>query len=79
MSSAYVLINCELGAEEETISQLKEIQGVVETHGTFGAYDILVKVEMPNVEGLRDTITWKIRKLPKIRSTLSLMGIEGQN
>jgi len=47
-------------------------------HGTFGAYDILAKIESPTVDVLRETITWKIRKIDQIRSTLTLMGIEGQ-
>ena len=79
MATAYVLINCELGSEEAIISQLKAINGVKEVHGTFGAYDILAKIESPTVEALREIITWKIRKIEKIRSTLTLMGIEGQN
>jgi len=78
LATAYVLINCELGAEEMVILELKLIDGVVEVHGTFGAYDILAKVESSQVEALRETITWKIRKIPKIRSTLTLMGIDGQ-
>ena len=78
MATAYVLINCELGSEEVVISELKSIDGVSEVHGTFGAYDILVKVESSVVEVLRETITWKIRKIPKIRSTLTLMGVDGQ-
>jgi len=78
MATAYVLINCELGSEEEIIKQLKELDGVTEVHGTFGAYDILSKIESSTVEALRETITWKIRKIDKIRSTLTLMGIEGQ-
>tara|TARA_Y100001001_G_scaffold115342_1_gene113103 strand:+ start:810 stop:1049 length:240 start_codon:yes stop_codon:yes gene_type:complete len=78
MATAYVLINCELGSEEEIIKQLKELDGVTEVHGTFGAYDILSKIESSTVEALRETITWKIRKIDKIRSTLTLMGIDGQ-
>ena len=78
MATAYVLINCELGSEEDIISQLKGLEGVIEVHGTFGAYDILAKIESETVEKLRETITWKIRKIEKIRSTLTLMGIEGQ-
>ena len=78
MATAYVLINCELGSEESIIEQLKTLDGIVEVHGTFGAYDILAKIESSTVEVLRETITWKIRKIDKIRSTLTLMGIEGQ-
>ncbi|MEJ2272222.1 MAG: Lrp/AsnC ligand binding domain-containing protein [Candidatus Bathyarchaeota archaeon] len=78
MATGYVLINCELGSEEAVISELKSIDGVKEVRGTFGAYDVLAKVQSDQVEKLRETITWKIRKIPKIRSTLTLMGIEGQ-
>ncbi len=78
MAQAYVLINCELGSEDSVISQLKSIEGVKEVHGTFGAYDILVKIVSDKVETLRETITWKIRKIDNIRSTLTLMGIESQ-
>ena len=79
MANAYILINCEIGSEEEVITALKNINSIKEVHGTFGAYDILAKIESPQVEDLRETITWKIRKIDKIRSTLTLMGIEGQN
>jgi len=78
MGFAYVLINCDLGYEEDIISQLKTIDGVKEVHGTFGAYDILAKVESEDVDKLRDTLTLKIRKLDRIRSTLTLMAISGQ-
>jgi len=78
MATAYVLINCELGYEEQIIEELKHISDVKEVHGVFGAYDILAKVESANVETLRKTMVWKIRKIDKVRSTLTLMGIEGQ-
>ena len=78
MGFAYVLINCDLGYEEDIISQLKTIDGVKDVHGTFGAYDILAKVESDDVDKLRDTITLKIRTLDRIRSTLTLMAISGQ-
>jgi len=78
MVSAYVLINCDLGSEEDVISHLKTIDGVKEVHGTFGAYDVIVKIESDNHDTLRDIITWKIRKSERIRSTLTLMTIPGQ-
>ena len=79
MPTAYVLVNCELGSEKEIINQLKNIEGVKETHGIFGAYDILVKIELENVEKMREIIIWKIRKLSRICSTLTLMGTVDQN
>ncbi|HLC24125.1 MAG TPA: Lrp/AsnC ligand binding domain-containing protein [Nitrosopumilaceae archaeon] len=78
MAIAYVLLNCDTGYEKPIINQLKSVEGVSEVHGTFGAYDIVVKVESPTADRLREVITWKIRKIEKIRSTLTLMGIEDQ-
>ncbi len=73
MTVGYVLINCELGAEEGLIEKIKEIQSVKDVFGTFGAHDIMVKVEADHLEKLREVITWEIQKLDKIRSTVSLV------
>ncbi len=78
MPASYVLINCDIGSEESVMSQLKEVDLVKEVYGVFGAYDIVVLVEADTVESLRDTISWKIRKIENIRSTLTMMIIKGQ-
>ena len=79
VATAYVLINCELGKEETIIESLKNLDSVKEVYGTFGAYDIIAKIEHAEKEKLREIIIWSIRKIEYIRSTLTLMGIEGQN
>ncbi len=79
MPEAYVLINCDLGSEESVIEELKHVDTVKEVHGTFGAYYIVAKVTSDKSETLRESITWQIRKINNVRSTLTLMGIEGQN
>ena len=78
METAYVLVNCDLGCEVEIIEELKHIDSVKEVHGTFGAYDIIVKIANEERDKLREVITWNIRKLEHVRSTLTLMGIKGQ-
>ncbi len=78
MSQAFVLINCELGSEEKIIEELKTLSDVKNVQGTFGAYDIIVEISSESVEQIRETITWKIRKIEKIRSTLTLTKVEGQ-
>ena len=79
METAYVLVNCDLGTEEGIIEDLKHIDSVKEVSGTFGAYDIITKIENPDKEKLREVIMWNIRKIEHVRSTLTLMGIQGQN
>jgi len=79
VETAYVLVNCDLGSEEGIIEDLKHIDSVKEVHGTFGAYDIITKVENEDRDKLKEGITWNIRRLAHVRSTLTLMGIPGQN
>ncbi len=79
METAYVLINCDLGSEDAILDSLKNMNSVKEVHETFGAYDIIAKVQNPNSDDLRETITCGVRKLAHVRSTLTLMGVEGQN
>lgn len=78
MPSAYVIIICDLGHEEEVIKQLLKLKDVKEIYGTFGVYDIIVKVVSDSMESLRYTITADIIKIPQIRSKVTLVAIEGQ-
>ncbi len=79
MKRAYILINCELGYEEEIIKNLKEIRHVKEVDGTFGAYDIIAIVEAETSELVRETVSWKIRMMNRITSTLTLMVTQSPN
>ena len=78
MAKAYVLINCDLGSEDDMIRDIKKLEYVKDVTGTFGAYDIVARIEADTQEQLREAITWRIRKKKKIRSTLTLMEVEGQ-
>ncbi len=72
MTTAYVLMNCDLGSERNVISSLNAIDGVTESHGTLGLYDIVAKVESDSEKGIQDMITETIRKMPEIHSTVTL-------
>ncbi|MCD6511433.1 MAG: Lrp/AsnC ligand binding domain-containing protein [Thaumarchaeota archaeon] len=76
MPMAFVLINADLGAEEELIKELKNTENVKEVYTVYGVYDIIVKVEADTMEKVKDTITWKIRRMDKVRSTLTMIVIE---
>ncbi|MEW5841457.1 Lrp/AsnC ligand binding domain-containing protein [Nitrososphaera sp.] len=78
MPTAYVLINCDLGSEEDIISELKKLPETVEVSGVYGVYDIVAKIRSDTMDRLRETITWHVRKIDKVRSTLTMIVIEGQ-
>ncbi len=68
----YALIKCDLGAEEEVADKLKEMEEVVWVDHTYGAYDLLAKIEVSNIEKLKEFLTWNVHKMDRIRSTLTV-------
>lgn len=79
MPEAIVLINTDIGSEEEVLNLLSSIDGVVEAYIVYGVYDLVVKVRASTTEELKDVISSKIRKIPKVRSTLTMIVIEGKS
>jgi len=77
MPIAYVLINAELGREKTVLKDLRAIENVSEVHLVYGVYDIIVKVEAENMEKLKEILTFKIRRMKEIRSTLTMTVDEG--
>ena len=73
MTDAYVMLNCELGAEAEIIEKLKELEQVTDVFETIGTHDMLVKLQADNFEKIREIVSWNIQKLPKVRSTSTLI------
>jgi DNA-binding Lrp family transcriptional regulator len=78
MPTAYILVNCTLGSEEKIISELTNLLDVKEVRGTYGVHDVFVKVKSNDTESMNNTITNKIRKVPGITSTVTLVVIEEQ-
>lgn len=78
METAYILIQCDLGAEVDIIKELTKVSQVQEVRGTYGIYDIFCKVQAESKDDLDEVITNKIRKIPRIRSTISLHWIPTQ-
>ena len=73
MAKAYVLIVNESGTEDSVISHLRKIPSISNAYGTFGIYDLLTKLESSNEENIQKDISNGIRKIPNIRSTLTLL------
>jgi DNA-binding Lrp family transcriptional regulator len=78
MPEAIVLINTDIGTEEEVLNVLGNIEGVTEAYIVYGVYDIVIKVKAETTEALKEIISSKIRKLPKVRSTLTMIVVEGK-
>jgi len=70
---AYVMINCEDGAQKYVMEKLKSIKCIKEMATTVGSYDIVTKIAVPSIEALRETIAFKIRRIQKVRTTTTII------
>jgi len=61
---------------DEVLKELEKIEGVKEAYTVYGVYDIIAKVEANTMDGIKDIVTWKIRKLSNVRTTLTMIVIE---
>ena len=78
MNIAYVLVQSTIGHEMEVLRELLKIQFVKEAKGTFGYYDILVKIEADSEKEIERIITKKIRKVQNVNTTTTLSVISEQ-
>lgn len=76
MPMAFVLINAEIGSEEEVLKELKKVEGVQEAYVVYGVYDVVAKIRADTMDKLKDVVTWHVRRLNKVRSTLTMIVIE---
>jgi DNA-binding Lrp family transcriptional regulator len=77
MPKALVLMNAELGQETNLVNELKKTPNVTEVYAVYGVYDVIVKVEAESMEKLREAIATKLRRISGIKSTLTMIIVEG--
>ena len=71
MNRGFILLNCDLGAEEYIVDELKHMQVVINAYLTFGAYDVIAEIETEDQEEFAKAIA-VIRKLSRVVSTMTL-------
>ena len=72
METAFVLVKSEMAHEMDVMSEILKIDRVKEAQGTFGLYDIFVKIEANTLQEIEDVITKKIRKIKYVLSTTTM-------
>ncbi|MBI3842123.1 MAG: Lrp/AsnC ligand binding domain-containing protein [Thaumarchaeota archaeon] len=78
MEIAYVLVKSKMGHEVDVMNDILKIDGIKEVMGTYGVYDIFVKVQVPTRNEIERVITQKIRRVRNVISTTTLSVIPEQ-
>ena len=75
MPTAFVFINTEPASMPEVLKKIKTVEGVKEAEMVYGVFDIIVKVKTETMEQLKQIITFKIRMLPNVLTTNTLLAV----
>jgi DNA-binding Lrp family transcriptional regulator len=75
METLYLLVETEVGQLEEVLRRMKSVPGVAEVQAVTGPFDLIVKVEAPHINTALDTVVHKIRRIPGIKSTETLVTV----
>jgi DNA-binding Lrp family transcriptional regulator len=71
MHKGFILLNCDLGAEEYIVEELKQIPDVKNAYLTFGAYDVIAEIQTKEQDMFEKAIS-SIRRLSRVVSTMTL-------
>ena len=80
MPKAFVLINTQTGSSiADILNDLKKIDGVDEAFAVYGVYDVIARVKAETMDKLKEIVTWRIRSVDNVRTTLTMIAVEGPN
>jgi DNA-binding Lrp family transcriptional regulator len=75
METLYLLVEIEVGKAEDVVRRMRAVPGVTEVQAVTGPFDLIVKVEAPHINEALDTVVHKIRRIPGIQSTETLVTV----
>ena len=78
MHRGFVLLNCDLGAEEYILEELQQVDEIKNAYVTFGAYDIIAEIHAETQEEFEKTVSMKVRQLSRVVSTMAVNVIKGE-
>jgi DNA-binding Lrp family transcriptional regulator len=73
---AFVLINIRAGEIRDVLRQLGRVEGVLESHMTFGPYDAIAIIQASDINHLGRILSNAIQPIPGVTHTLTLMAVE---
>lgn len=75
METLFLLVEVEVGKLDDVLRRMKVTPGVTEVEAVTGPFDLIVKVQAPHINEALDTVVHKIRRIPGIKSTETLVTV----
>jgi len=76
MPLAFVLLNVQSGTDEEVAEKIRGTPSVKEVSRIYGIYDLILRVEVENLNEIKALVESKLRRMPEVKSTLTMIAAE---
>jgi DNA-binding Lrp family transcriptional regulator len=76
MPRAFVLLNITPGTEDQVLKAVRKTGCVEEAYHSYGVYDLIVRIKAESIEDLKELVTYQLRKIVNVTSTLTLIETE---
>lgn len=73
MVYAFVMAKVDGGKDKEVLEKIKIVDGVEHASATYGIYDLVIRVHFQSVEALDKFVFHKLRPIPSVRETVTLI------
>ena len=70
---AYIMMKMQVGMDDQVIAEIKGLKQIQEANATYGAYDLVIKVNFKTIEDLDRFIFEKIRRIKGVTETSSMI------
>ncbi|HET6516952.1 MAG TPA: Lrp/AsnC ligand binding domain-containing protein [Nitrosopumilaceae archaeon] len=70
--TSYILLTCDSGKRDHVKKEIESFEEVKEAVGTYGIYDIVLKIKLESDEESLNFVKEKIRNVDHVRSLLTL-------
>lgn len=77
METLFLLVEIEIGRLDEVLRRIRSVAGVAEVQAVTGPFDLIVKVQAAHINEALDTVVHRIRTIPGIKSTETLVTVGG--
>ncbi len=73
MVSAYIMMKMQVGMDDDVIAELRDMKQIQGADATYGAYDLVIKVNFKTIEELDRFIFEKVRRIKGVTETSSMI------
>ena len=77
METLYLLVETEIGKLEEVLKRVRQVPHVVEVEAVTGPFDLIVKIQAGHVNEALDIVLHRVRRIPGIKGTETLVTVNG--